>query len=149
MMYTMAFVLAGGVCQRFPELKIVFERERCDPPRARDPESQSHGAPATPDIGGVAIGFAVPVRTSASHSRSASGSVTVNEYKVGTLVTDIFDSKSKALLWRGTNTLVLDAAAGSEPWPTLTYTTTIAALQRTSTALRFTHSSQLGHAPAD
>src|SRR5581483_926636 len=24
MMYTMAFVLAGGVCERFPDLKIVF-----------------------------------------------------------------------------------------------------------------------------
>ena len=31
-----------------------------------------------------------------------SGSVTVQEYKVGTLVTDIFDAKTKKLMWRGT-----------------------------------------------
>jgi hypothetical protein len=40
--------------------------------------SQLHGSPTTPDSGGVASGRALASRTSAIHSRIASGSVTVN-----------------------------------------------------------------------
>ena len=83
---------------------------------ARESASQSHGASAAPDSGGVAIGFAVALRTSATHSRSASASVTVNAIDLPSgdhRMSPIFAPSGMPRIWRGAASFAMRSSTSS------------------------------------